>query len=458
MKIRVAGGSASSNGGGAEEKPGQVRLFSRLARHVGLKACSGACRKGRTVRTCLVVTVLAFNALSCEEKEEKRMSPLGVTEEESTGAAYDLDGIQEAGELIAVTLSGPDTYYEYKGRGFGLQFELAENFAVSIGVRLRMETVRDTAELFKRLKKGEADLIALEMPEERMRDTELQLTASNAGGGAAAKSGWVVRKDTPFLAEALDGWYKPETRAFLQERERARLSSAGSVRRRVRAPFQNRAKGIISPYDTHFIRHSQAIGWDWRLMAAQCYQESGFDQEAVSWAGARGLMQIMPETASHLGLPVGEMFVPEKNIGAAALYIRELERKFNDIPGRAERISFILAAYNGGTGHVRDAMALARKHGKDPHRWEEVEPFILGLSRPQYYNDPVVRYGYLRGEETCGYVASIRERWQRYRAAIHGGTAAEGFAPPRKGRHGEIRKSKVLSAEELEAKFRQETP
>lgn len=86
-------------------------------------------------------------------KEEKKISPLGITEEEYAETAYDLDQIQEAGELIAVTLSGPDTYYEYKGKGFGLQFELAEHFAVSIGAKLRMEAVRDTAELFQRLKK-----------------------------------------------------------------------------------------------------------------------------------------------------------------------------------------------------------------------------------------------------------------------------------------------------------------
>lgn len=399
----------------------------------------------------LLLTVLAAEAVSCGGKEEGEKSPLGVTEEGREEAAYDLGQIQEAGELIAVTLSGPDTYYEYKGKGFGLQFELAEHFAVSIGAKLRMEAVRDTAELFRRLEKGEADLIALEMPESQVADTGLRFSgvrSCSSDSTGATKAGWVVRKDAPLLAEALDGWYRPETRAFLQKREQSRLSPGGSVKRRVRAPFQNRAKGIISPYDAHFIRHSQAIGWDWRLMAAQCYQESGFDPEAVSWAGARGLMQIMPETAAHLGLPAGQMNQPEKNIGAAARYLRELERKFSDIPGRAERMNFILAAYNGGAGHVRDAMALARKHGKSPHLWNDVAPFILRLSHPRYYNDPVVRYGYLRGEETYGYVNSIRERWQRYRAA-----PARSREDPRGGF-----KSKVLSAEELEARSRRETP
>lgn len=409
--------------------------------------------------TLIAAAVACCLLVACEEKEEKKISPLGITEEEPMdNTAYDLDQIQEAGELIAATLSGPDTYYEYRGRGFGLQFEMAESFANSIGTKLRMETVRDTAELFRRLKDGEIDLIALDIPESSALDPALQFS----GAWSAAKgrpdsltAGWVIRKDATCLADALDSWYKPETRTFLLERERRRFSPEGAVKRRVRAPFQNRAKGIISPYDASFIRHSQAIGWDWRLMAAQCYQESGFDPQAVSWAGARGLMQIMPETAAHLGLPASQMHQPEPNIAAAARYLRELEGKFSDIPGRAERINFVLAAYNGGSGHVRDAMALARKHGKNPKVWADVAPFVLRLSQPQYYNDPVVRYGYLRGEETYGYVTAIQERWQRYRGAVHGGTAGTQPAPSRRNSKGGF-KSKVLSAEELEAKYKAE--
>lgn len=407
----------------------------------------------------ITAAIVCFLLTACEEKEERRISPLGITEEElMDNLAYDLAQIQEAGELIAATLSGPDTYYEYRGRGFGLQFEMAESFANSIGAKLRMETVRDTADLFRRLKNGEIDLIALDIPESRPLDPALQFSGawhSAASQADTLKSGWVIRKDATYLAAALDGWYKPETRAFLLERERKRFSPGGGVKRHVRAPFQNRAKGIISPYDASFVRHSQAIGWDWRLMAAQCYQESGFDPQAVSWAGARGLMQIMPETAAHLGLPAGQMHQPEQNIAAAARYIRELERKFSDIPGRAERICFVLAAYNGGAGHVRDAMALARKHGKNAKTWADVAPFILRLSQPQYYNDPVVRYGYLRGEETHGYVTAILERWQRYRGAVHGGTAGTQPAPARRNSRNGF-KSKVLSAEELEEKYKAE--
>ena len=75
----------------------------------------------------------------------------------------------------------------------------------------------------------------------------------------------------------------------------------------------------------------------------------------------------------------------------------------------------MLAAYNGGHFHIRDAMALAQKNGRNPYHWHEVEPFVLGLSRPEYYNDPVVKNGYMRGSETVDYVRKIQERWNGYR-------------------------------------------
>lgn len=179
----------------------------------------------------------------------------------------------------------------------------------------------------------------------------------------------------------------------------------------------SRQKGIISQWDTYFIRYSSVIGWDWRLLAAQCYQESAFDHHAVSWAGAQGLMQLMPATAARMGLSLAQVFDPERNIDGAVRYLRLLLNEFSDIHNRQERINFVLAAYNGGVGHVRDAMALASKHGRNPQRWDDVDVFILHLSEPASYRDPVVKYGYLRGSETSGYVRQIMARWASYRGA-----------------------------------------
>ncbi|MBQ6658533.1 MAG: transglycosylase SLT domain-containing protein, partial [Prevotella sp.] len=134
---------------------------------------------------------------------------------------------------------------------------------------------------------------------------------------------WAVGKNNQELADALNRWYKPGMYDEMKKEEHFLLSSA-SVKRRVFSPFLNRSSGVISKYDDLFRKYAPVARWDWRLIAAQCYQESCFDSNARSWAGARGLMQIMPSTAAHLGLSMDQIHQPEPNIAAAVRYIREL--------------------------------------------------------------------------------------------------------------------------------------
>jgi membrane-bound lytic murein transglycosylase F len=91
-----------------------------------------------------------------------------------------------------------------------------------------------------------------------------------------------------------------------------------------------------------------------------------------------------------------------------------------------ERTYFVLACYNGGYNHVRDAMALARKNGRDEYRWSEVSYYVLNLRDPRFYNDPVVKHGYMRGNETADYVERIRQRWAQYRGAARPGSLRGG--------------------------------
>lgn len=356
---------------------------------------------------------LLTGACLSPEKQEREVSYETIAGNKEITADYDLPQILESGELIAVTLSGPDTYYEYREKPTGLQYELAERFATRIGASLRIEVVKDTAELIRRIENNDADLIAVELDVSPYGEV-LQGCGSYSQNGKEKRRSWAVARGADELAAALDEWYRPELKKAVQEEEQRRFLPQFSVRRKPRAPFLSRSQGIISPYDAHFKRHGGAIGWDWRLMAAQCYQESAFDPNAVSWAGAQGLMQIMPSTAQHLNLPAEQIYHPEKNIQAAARYLRELEYKFSDIQPRTERMWFALAAYNGGAGHIQDARTLARQEGRNANRWDEVKHFVLRLSNPGYYNRKEVRFGYMRGSETYQYVESIRQRWREY--------------------------------------------
>lgn len=219
-------------------------------------------------------------------------------------------------------------------------------------------------------------------------------------------------------------------------KEEKRMFTVAKVKRRVYSPYLNRSSGIISKYDALFQKYAPFARWDWRLMAAQCYQESCFDPQARSWAGARGLMQIMPKTAAHPGLPMEQIHEPEANISAAARYLQQLMQTFGDIPNVHERQNFVLAAYNGGAGHVRDAMALARKHGADTRTWGSVSRYLALLSNPEYYRDPVVKNGYMRSSETIDYVERIRSRYSQYGGVPMGRSYSGGASPvmPRKAK------------------------
>jgi membrane-bound lytic murein transglycosylase F len=176
--------------------------------------------------------------------------------------------------------------------------------------------------------------------------------------------------------------------------------------------------GKVSRYD-EMIRHfSASINWDWRLLASLICQESHFNPTVESYAGAFGLMQIMPETGKNFGIDITSS--PENNLKAGIRYINWLNSIFNPmIQDKNERINFILAAYNAGPGHVLDAMKLAEKNGMNPQKWDgNVATWLLKKAEPQYYNDTVVKNGYFRGIESVNFVSQILERFEHYKNII----------------------------------------
>ena len=362
-------------------------------------------------------------SLSCCSQQERRKPSAIFGKEEKQVDLYDLPEIQMAGTLIGITLNGPETYYEYRGQGMGTQFLLAKEYARHIGAKLQMETAPDTATLLRKLTSGEADFIALEM-----------------GSGKR----WMTREDTPLLTQSINEWWNPSRRPTIQM-----PTGNNSIKRKMRPVMSDRTHGIICAFDQELIKGADMIGWDWRLLAAQCYQESGFDPLAESWVGAKGLMQIMPATAQEMGVSVQQLYEPAVNIHTAARYLKQLNRTFADIKDKRERIKFVLAAYNGGALHIKDAMALARKYGGNAHQWADVSGYVLKLSEPEYYRDPVVSNGYMRGSETEAYVRQILDRWFQYqgcaRAYSKGSTPKPAKRNMKDGKH----QSNVKSAEEF---------
>ena len=142
---------------------------------------------------------------ACRKEAEPHDNAAFVAVPEPETSTYDLDQIQETGELIVATVSGPDTYYDYHGQILGYQYLLATHFAQHIGARLRVELCRDTLELMQTLERGDVDIVAYPLTFTDIGKADL---VSCGPVNASDSTSWAVRHDTPLLAKALRSWYK----------------------------------------------------------------------------------------------------------------------------------------------------------------------------------------------------------------------------------------------------------
>ncbi len=232
--------------------------------------------------------------------------------------------------------------------------------------------------------------------------------------GFYQRNGWLVRKESVNLRKAIDQWGATSENELLISNLNYKYlrNSLYFTQKKIKIP-----KGAISPYDYLFKKYAPEINWDWQLLAAVAFHESRFDSTQVSWAGAAGIMQLMPRTASNFGLNRKNIMNPEKNIEAGVQYIKSLNLTFSKIENKKERIKFILASYNSGPAHILDARALAEKYGKNKDVWfGHVEEFLLKKSEPKYYNDVVVKYGRFRGRITVDYVQKTLATYEKYKS------------------------------------------
>ncbi len=229
------------------------------------------------------------------------------------------------------------------------------------------------------------------------------------------KLAWGVRKKSTDLLQVVNNWlirfkksakYSIIYKKYFLNRRSTHIVDVG---------YNSLKGGLVSQYDDIIKKECENIGWDWKLIAALIYQESRFLPEIKSWAGAQGLMQLMPATAKKFG--VNNVTSPRENIRGGIKFLKWLDKRMAlRIDDPEERLKFVLASYNVGLGHVLDAMKLAEKNGKNPKIWDaNVDFYLLNKSNPKYYNDPVVEFGYCRGEEPFLYVNEILERYEHYK-------------------------------------------
>jgi membrane-bound lytic murein transglycosylase MltF len=204
---------------------------------------------------------------------------------------------------------------------------------------------------------------------------------------------WAVRKGNPVLKEQLD--------AFARENHKGTL--IGNVlfhryfdqTRWITHPLEDVGEEMLGRLRAPLEKYSAEYGFDWRLMAAQAYQESGLDPAARSRSGAIGLMQLLPATAKDMGFD--DVTGVDANLHAGIKYMAWLRDHYFSDPGvpAPARVDFALAAYNAGVGRVRRWRSEAPDHGLDPNRWyghvEKLALADVGL-QPVHYVANIEKY------------------------------------------------------------------
>jgi len=227
---------------------------------------------------------------------------------------------------------------------------------------------------------------------------------------------WAVRDENPALWKAANTFIYKNRKSTLMNilKQRYFTKPRRVVTRRNRVGFYQNSKRL-SPYDKLFRKYADRFDFDWRLVAAIAYQESQFDPSARSWAGAAGLMQLMPHTATSVGVTNPDS--PEQSLRGGLKYLSQLIKRFDQEVRDDELIHFALASYNVGFGHIQDARLLAEQQGYDPGRWfGNVEQAILLLQSQKYARR--AKYGYCRCDETVRYVSEIKNRYEQYLALM----------------------------------------
>lgn len=480
--------------------------------------CAGRGRGGLPAR----FTLLALCLLACLPHTACR--PPAGEEQSPAGPVIDLEQIRARGKLIAATGYGATSYFIYKGRPMGFEYELLERLADHLEVDLEILILRDMDRMFEILDSGEADIIGLGLTVTRERAERIAFTthhneirqvlvqrkpanwyqlkrhviedtlvrspvqllgkkvhvwggssycarlenlAEELGGdieivevpgslstedliGMVAEGevdytvadeniaviaqahhpnidvrtpvslpqriAWAVRRQSPQLLEAVNAWMEEEKKSeHFNVIYNKYYRNRSAYRARAESPYTSADGGKISRWDDLVRARAEEIGWDWRLLSSMVYQESHFDPNERSWAGAVGLMQLLPETAARFG--IHDLYDPASNLEAAARYLAWLEEVWTPlVPEEGERLKFVLASYNAGSGHVLDARRLALKNGRDPSLWDDhTAEFLLRKSRRKYFNDPAVQHGYCRGREPYDYVVEVLERYGHYK-------------------------------------------
>jgi membrane-bound lytic murein transglycosylase MltF len=223
--------------------------------------------------------------------------------------------------------------------------------------------------------------------------------AVNTGG----KIAWAFRKNSPELKKVVDEFVRKNKKGtfFGNMMLNRYLKSTKWVKN---STAENEIKKFEIMIDL-FKKYAGKYDFDWLLVAAQAYQESGLDQSKKSHAGAIGVMQLLPSTAKDPNVNIKAIEKLENNIHAGIKYLRFIRDRYfeNEDMDSLNKTLFSFASYNAGPARVAQLRKKAAEKGLDPNEWFDNVELIAAREI---------------GRETVQYVSNIYKYYIAYTQVV----------------------------------------
>ena len=323
----------------------------------------------------------------------------------SLNAFTDWETIQKRGYIRAGILQNTTDYYIENGTIKGFHYDLMQLFGKDFNLKVQYSVFPTYWDNFWALMTDEIDVLAMDFNNEHLQSSVFLNMSLH----------WAVNKQNTSLYWVLDTWLDSLKNTRLYPILLAKYYSPTSKNRRAMKRYQQKIEdnAISFHYDDLIKKYAQKNGLDWLFVAAIIYQESGFNANATGKGGAYGLMQIMPQTAAHIGMK--NLYCAENQILYGCKYIKKLKERYAEKGvDSTDLYKFVLAAYNAGTCRIDDARLLAEKKGYNPDTWHDVEKMLLKLSDRKYTKNVPLTCGNYNGKFTQKYVSKVWETYRHY--------------------------------------------
>ena len=301
---------------------------------------------------------------------------LAVTNDDHTR----LDHVIAHKTLTVVSVAGNTTHFNKDQFLYGFGYDLARAYANDLNVTLKFKTVANAKLAFKAVRDGKADIAMTTATPKQLEQSELTHldlscndTAALSTHGLNPNVRWTFDTPNDPLTTSANGFVCQKRQLGTTARMATFYEQKTMQSKYIRASFSQNINDRLPLYKPVFQESAKQHRLDWQLLAAMGYQESMLDATAVSPTGVSGLMMLTENTARELG--VIDRNDPTQSIQGGALYFKQLQRKYADVPA-SDRLWISLAAYNMGPGAVDQVRKKLRSKKQDPDSWANIYQYL----------------------------------------------------------------------------------